>query len=293
MAANPSNAGRIRTDQELRDIQEELLKHRKKISLEHRMALKAVDVSRAILDLEPDFVHFSGHGSRQGELLFEDAEGQSYPVEPEAIADLFREFSSHIKCVVLNACHSELQANAISKYISYVIGMNDVIADKAAIIFSVGFYRAIGAGLSIDKAFNIACVEMRLAGISEYCIPCLIGKEKSAIFDENKQVQWSIVLSGNIKDCDKQQVDAITQHLRKLLQDSHISINKIEPGSIKLSFSGSEDSYEIINYLFEEGILRKILDFEIEDICHNSFDILSEASNNLQGLETANDDSRE
>ncbi|NEQ53947.1 MAG: hypothetical protein F6K11_28095, partial [Leptolyngbya sp. SIO3F4] len=42
-----------------------------------------------------------------------------------------------------------------------------------------------------------------------------------------------------------------------------------------------------------EGILRKILDFEIEDICHNSFDILSEASNNLQGLETANDDSRE
>ncbi|MDJ0633160.1 MAG: hypothetical protein QNJ34_08225 [Xenococcaceae cyanobacterium MO_188.B29] len=75
-------------------------------------------------------------------------------VSSEALAGLFREFSQ-IKCVLLNACYSEVQAQAIVKQVDYVIGMKDTIYDKAAIAFSIGFYDGLGYGRNIEKAFNL------------------------------------------------------------------------------------------------------------------------------------------
>jgi hypothetical protein len=43
---------------------------------------------------------------------------------------------------VLNACYSEIQANAIVQHIDYVIGMSQAIGDTAAIKFAMGFYDA-------------------------------------------------------------------------------------------------------------------------------------------------------
>ena len=107
-------------------------------------------------------------------MCFEDNNGQVYLVQPEALAALFEQLADQVQCVVLNACYSEIQARAISKHISYVIGMNKAVSDRAAIAFSLGFYQALGAGRSIDEAFRFGCVQMQLHGLPEHLTPVLI-----------------------------------------------------------------------------------------------------------------------
>ncbi|WP_375496465.1 hypothetical protein [uncultured Nostoc sp.] len=91
LAANPSDAARLRLGQELRDIRErlQLAKERDRFILESRESVPPGDISQAIFDVEPQVVHFSGHGSNTGELCFEDLLGQHQPVQPDALAALF------------------------------------------------------------------------------------------------------------------------------------------------------------------------------------------------------------
>jgi formylglycine-generating enzyme required for sulfatase activity len=102
--------------------------------------------------------------------------GSTHPVQPDALAALFEQFAQQVSCVVLNACYSQMQANAIAKHIDYVIGMERAIGDKAAIAFTVGFYQALGAGRSIEEAYQLGCVQIRLQGISEHLTPVLMTK---------------------------------------------------------------------------------------------------------------------
>ena len=83
-----------------------------------------------------------------------------------------------VNCVILNACYSETQAKTIAKHIPFVIGMNQAIGDEAAIAFSVGFYKALGAGRSVKEAYEFACVEIQLEGIPEYLTPVLLERER-------------------------------------------------------------------------------------------------------------------
>ncbi len=92
------------------------------------------------MDYRPNIIHFSGHGAGIEGLAFEDETGKEQLVTGEALAGLFGQFSKQVECVLLNACYSEVQAQAIVQHINYVIGMNDQIQDKAAIEFVVGFY---------------------------------------------------------------------------------------------------------------------------------------------------------
>ena len=129
-----------------------------------------------MLDINPEIVHFSGHGTSEGALCFENKLGETHPVHPEALASLFEQFSSNVKCVILNACYSVVQAEAIARHIPFVIGMSQAIGDKAAIAFSIGFYQALGAGRSIEEAYKLGCVQIRLENIPEHLTPIIIRK---------------------------------------------------------------------------------------------------------------------
>jgi len=178
LASSPTNEARLRVDQEAREIQEklQLAKMRENFGYHIRLAVRPDDLTQALLDVEPRIVHFAGHGSSSGALFLENELGKSHPVEPEALASLFKLVSEQVECVLLNACHSDDQANAIAKHIQYVIGMNQSISDKAAIAFSVGFYMALGAGKSIEQAYDFGVVQIRLEGIPEHLTPVLIKK---------------------------------------------------------------------------------------------------------------------
>ena len=108
-------------------------------------------------------VHFCGHGTGKKGLVFEDRQGNSDLVSTKTLEDFFALFEKRVVCVVMNACYSEVQAEAINQHIKYVIGMNQAIQDRAAIAFSVGFYQALGYGKSFEDAFKFGTNAIQLA----------------------------------------------------------------------------------------------------------------------------------
>lgn len=157
LAANPASTSRLRLDEEVREI-DYVLKHREQFRLVQKWAVRSRDFYRAILEYQPQIVHFFGHGTGVDGIVLEDETGQPAPLEKEALSRLFKLFAvKGVECVVLNACYSEEQAQAISQYIKYVIGMNQAIGDKAAIAFAVAFYDALGAGEEVQFAYNLGC----------------------------------------------------------------------------------------------------------------------------------------
>ena len=174
LAANPTDTSRLRLDEEVREIDEGLRRgnKREQFKLEQKWAVRTRDFYRAILEHRPQIVHFCGHGTGVDGIVLEDDTGQATLVDLEALSKLFKLFAvKGVECVVLNACYSEVQAQAISQYIKYVIGMNQTIGDKAAVAFAVAFYDALGAGETVEFAFDLGCSQ--LVGLKEEQTPVL------------------------------------------------------------------------------------------------------------------------
>lgn len=175
LAANPKATTALRLDQELRDIEDGLRRsqYRDRFALEQRWATRPRDIQRALLDVNPQIVHFSGHGEGEQGLVLEDDAGKPQFVSTAALAGLFGLFADQVECVLLNACYSVAQAEAIAQHIPYVVGMAHAIGDRAALEFAVGFYDALGAGRGIEFAYKLGCSAIQMAGIQENLTPKL------------------------------------------------------------------------------------------------------------------------
>ncbi|MBW4420024.1 MAG: AAA-like domain-containing protein [Myxacorys californica WJT36-NPBG1] len=184
LAANPRNSTPLDLNQEVREIDEalKLSKLRDQYDLVQRWAVRPRDMRRAVLEVKPHIVHFSGHGVGEGGLALEDGAGQAKLVSTEALAGMFK-LAEQVECVLLNACYSEIQATAIAQHIPYVIGMNQAVGDRAALEFAVGFYDALGAGESIEQAFQQGCIAIEMESIPEHLTPVLIPQSSASIPD--------------------------------------------------------------------------------------------------------------
>jgi TIR domain len=228
-------------------------------NLVQRWAVRPRDIQRAMLDLGPTILHFSGHGEGEAELVFEDEIGYTKLVDGAALTGLFELFADQLNCVILNGCYTEVQAKAIAHHIPYVIGMNNEIGDKAALTFAVGFYDALGAGRDVEFAFKLGCAAIRMEGIAEHLTPVLIKKPSV-----NKRVRYEFVLSGSIEEIDQHRINAIFSHLQTLIEDPSLTLIKVESGSIKLILEGSFDGFNHLSRLIETGELREILGIPIQ-----------------------------
>ncbi|MFM7384002.1 MAG: AAA-like domain-containing protein, partial [Microcystaceae cyanobacterium] len=178
LSANPRGTSPLRLGEEVREIKEGLRrsKYRDLYQIETAEAVRVGDIQRAMLDYEPNIIHFCGHGGGEEGLVFEDVTGQIKLVSAEALAGLFSLFADRLDCVLLNACYSEVQAKEISRHINSVIGMSQVIGDRAAIAFAVGFYDALGADRGVDFAYKLGCNAIQMQGIPEDLTPKLLTK---------------------------------------------------------------------------------------------------------------------
>jgi hypothetical protein len=181
LAANPKNTSQLGLDDEVREIEIGLQRsrYRDSFELKQRWAVSPREMQRSIEDLKPHIVHFSGHGVGEDGLALEDENGDVKLVQSEALAQLFRLFVAPfthppVECVLMNACYSEVQAEAIAEHVPFVIGMNKAVGDKAAREFAVGFYDALGAGREIPIAFEFGKVSISMAGIPENLTPQLV-----------------------------------------------------------------------------------------------------------------------
>ncbi len=172
-AASPLDQDRLRLGAEIREIKAALQRsrHRDKWEIESNQAATVDDLRRAVLDLRPAVVHFAGHGHGPGGLCFENTRGNTHSADAKPLAKLFHHFKDSLKCVVLNACYSDEQAEVIRQEIDNVIGMRAAVDDDAAIGFSVAFYDALFAGTDFRTAFDLACTALDLKKMPDSDVP--------------------------------------------------------------------------------------------------------------------------
>lgn len=202
LAANPSHSRPLRLGEEAREIEDALQRFEggDAYRFKQRQAARTNDFRATLLGDKPYIVHFSGHGVKYratdsdrddlhsgvsdaagppednitpSAIVLENDRGQRQVIDPEALAELFALHRSYLACVLLNACYSRGQAQAINRHVRYVIGMAEEIADKAAIKFSRGFYEALAAGKSIEEAFEHGKVAVRMENVPDYLVPRL------------------------------------------------------------------------------------------------------------------------
>jgi hypothetical protein len=161
-------------DEEIREITAKIrsAEYRDTLELVSAWAVRPDDLQQLLLQHRPYVVHFSGHGSQAEQLILKDVDGTSRPLSKEALVDLFDVLKDNIRVVVLNACHSKPQAEAISQVIDCAIGMNNAaIGDNAAIVFAAAFYRALGFGRDVQTAFKLGKNALKLEDIPEEKTP--------------------------------------------------------------------------------------------------------------------------
>ncbi len=177
MGANPSDQTQLQVMREVRDIEEGLktAQLRERFDFEDKLAVRARDIIGHMLDVRPHIVHFSGHGSGETGLAFETDQGRTQLVPTAPLAEMFRHFQT-VQCVLLNACYSEEQARAIVAHVPFVIGMDNAIPDKAAVVFSVAFYKALAAGEHYVRAFELAKIGLAFEFPDAARMPVLFQK---------------------------------------------------------------------------------------------------------------------
>ena len=117
VASDPSDGVKLMLGEEVREIKEQirLSRYRDRFDVKQSDALRPQDLSQALLDFEPQIVHFSGHGAGAQGLCFMGTDGRSHLVSSDSLSALFKEFASIVKCVILNACYSETLGNCYCK----------------------------------------------------------------------------------------------------------------------------------------------------------------------------------
>ena len=178
LAANPKNTSKLKLEEEVRAIDHALrdAEYRNRFNFETQLAVRLDNLQGYLLRYKPNIVHFSGHGSIAGEIIIEDNTGQGHPISSDALSQLFGVFRDTVRCVVLNACYTDEQAEAIAKQIDCVIGMTKAIGDDAAVGFASSFYQAIGFGRNIKDAFILGCNQINIANLNDQDVPQLLVK---------------------------------------------------------------------------------------------------------------------
>ena len=185
LAANPSDTPKLSLDEEVHSIQRsiQLSKDRDQFEFVSEWAVRTEDLIQALVSYQPHIVHFVGHGTGEHGLVLDDSRGRSQLVPTRALARLFQQVSS-VECVLLNACYSDSQAQAISQFVSCVIGMNQPIGDVAAISFARGFYTALGHSSSYEAAYEMGRTAIDLEDIAEEVATPVLRTRAGKVIDD-------------------------------------------------------------------------------------------------------------
>jgi hypothetical protein len=178
LAANPAGTSRLRLDEELREIEQAIRQGRDRDNIEIRTvpAVRAQDITAALIDVDPYLVHFAGHGgSAEGSFVVKDDFGHAHVIPVAGLVQAFKAVGQGVRCVIVNACQTERLAQELAAAGPCVIGMRHPVGDRSAIRFSIGFYQALAAGKSIETAFDVAVAQLMMTpGADDAQAPLLL-----------------------------------------------------------------------------------------------------------------------
>ena len=179
-AANPGDTSQLMLAEEVRDIRNKLsaTTHGSDYTLVPALAAQPDDFLQELNARTPSVLHFSGHGINKKGIVLQSTTGSAEVVSNEALVRLFDSIKHKIKIIVLNACYTKTQAEALCSIIDCVIGMNSSIGDEAARVFAASFYRALGFGNSVSHAFKQGVAALHLNNYPDVSIPELLVRKE-------------------------------------------------------------------------------------------------------------------
>jgi hypothetical protein len=175
MSSDPRNADRLRLAEERRELGDAIQRSRFRgsLNLHDVVGCRVQDIAFALDTYDPNVLHFSGHGNNSG-LFFENNRGEAVAVETSALASLLGT-QRNLRLVILNACYSLNQGQAIADAVGHVIAMEGSILDEDSITFSREFYAALGHGRTFEGAFDRA---ERAVGLTTSLKPHLLTRTR-------------------------------------------------------------------------------------------------------------------
>jgi CHAT domain len=163
--ASPRGARPLRIDQEIREVEQTIKQGslRNSIVVKTEWAVRPRDITQALLDFEPHFVQFVGHGGgEEGSFAAENDRGYVQVIPVDGLVQTFKAVGQDVQCVVVNACETERLAQALAAVVPCVIGMRQPVGDRSAIRFSIGFYQALAAGRTVETAFDVGVAQLMM-----------------------------------------------------------------------------------------------------------------------------------
>ena len=98
-------------------------------------------------------------------------------MSPQALQDTFGAAGSSVQVVVLDACYSATQAEALLAHADCVVSTRGTIHDDAARSFAIGFYGGLGERESIAAAYRQGCAAISLDGLPDADRPQLAVRD--------------------------------------------------------------------------------------------------------------------
>ena len=114
-----------------------------------------------------------GAGDPPYGLFFQGAGGRAQFVSAQAIEATFGAAGRSVQLVVLSACYSDAQAEALLAHVDCVVGMSGAIRDDAARSFAIGFYGGLAERESVAAAHAQGRAAISLAGLPDSALPQL------------------------------------------------------------------------------------------------------------------------
>ena len=199
LAANPAGTSELALGKECAAIESELERTpgRDEFELRSKWAVTVDELMRHLASLRPTILHFSGHGEphshlvhigrshrahrdieagADGGIYLQDEQGQPQHVPKRALKQIIESAGASLRLVVLNACFSDAVAEELRDAVDCVIGMCGPVVDDAARAFAVGFYRALGHGEPVGKAYAQARATLAGKGLDAQAEPRYIAR---------------------------------------------------------------------------------------------------------------------
>lgn len=178
VSANPETTASLRLADEMRGITEGCRKAKERDAFDIKIlqSTRLDDFRLEMLEFKPNILHFCGHGSGDKGIILESDNSGAQFLEGKRLANFLGNFTSHLECVILNACFSEKQAEDIRNQVDFVVGMKEAIGDKIASRFSVLFFEAVFAQRDYQASFDYAIDSLDLEEITGSLSPVLMTR---------------------------------------------------------------------------------------------------------------------
>jgi hypothetical protein len=179
LAGSPDTLHSLQLGHECAEIQRELkmAPYRDDFRFESRWPVGIDELMRHMNELDPTVIHFSGHGGGGAGIALQDEQGQRQLVSSRALSMMIDAAARNVRLVLLNACYTAPQAEALGRKIECVVGMDGAIEDDAARAFAIRFYGALGNRRSVANAVTQGVAALAAKHLGEEIIPRCVTRD--------------------------------------------------------------------------------------------------------------------